>query len=88
MSTLIGDLDPSVWPAPNRTNPHTRIALVLAIMIPQAILVAVFCTGRIVSKMLRKSEHALGVDDWLMVFSGVFDPNLNIRVSADQLFRF
>ncbi|KAK8231567.1 hypothetical protein HDK77DRAFT_66057 [Phyllosticta capitalensis] len=71
MSTLIGDLDPSVWPAPNRTNPHTRIALVLAIMIPQAILVAVFCTGRIVSKMLRKSEHALGVDDWLMVFSGV-----------------
>ncbi|KAK7527103.1 uncharacterized protein IWZ02DRAFT_497556 [Phyllosticta citriasiana] len=71
MSTLIGDLHPELWPEPNHVNPHTRVALILAVMIPQAFLVALFCTGRILSKILRKSEHALAWDDWLMVLSGV-----------------
>ncbi|KAK8161974.1 hypothetical protein IWX90DRAFT_488469 [Phyllosticta citrichinensis] len=71
MSTLIGNLHPELWPEPNYVNPPTRIPLILGILIPQAFMVTVFCMGRILSKILRKSNHALGWDDWLMVLSGV-----------------
>lgn len=77
------------WPAPNYTDPVTRVSIVLGLTVSTMILMVIFIAARFYGRGQLKS--ILGLDDWIMlgasVWTSIFQTGLilmTIRAICDR----